>query len=264
MLPGVDSLNFETGEKRITADLSIVIPAYNESERIGDTLRRILEFFEKRGDSIEIIVVDDGSSDSTLEICTRIKEENSSESGNLLRILVNRGNRGKGYSVRRGVLDANGARILMTDADMSTPIEEIEKLEHWLERGFDVVVGSRAVTGSKVEVPQAWYRSSMGKTFNKLVKLFVLRGIDDTQCGFKLFSSEAAFEAFSRQRLVGFSFDVEVLWLARRLGYRIREVPVRWLNSPNSRVRLFADSAGMFFELLRIKKLHRKHGRSFF
>lgn len=255
-------MSVEPSAKKNKVDLSIIIPAFNENGRISDTIHRILEYFDERDDSIEIIVVDDGSTDNTTEICTSIREEQNA--ADRLRILVNRKNRGKGYSVRRGVLDANGTRILMSDADMSTPVEEIEKLERWIERGFDVAIGSRAASGSKVEVPQAWYRSAMGKVFNRLVKIFVLSGIDDTQCGFKLFTDEAAFESFSRQRLEGFAFDVEVLWLARRLGYRIREVPVRWLNSPGSKVRLFADSAGMFSELLMVKKLHRKHGRSFF
>lgn len=228
--------------------LSVVIPAFNEEGRIGGSIERIASYLGATGCASEIIVVDDGSSDGT----ARAVEAFVRGAGNV-RLLKNVGNRGKGYSVRRGALSASGRFVLMCDADLSTPIEEAEKLLRCLRAGgCDVAIGSRGLPQSDVRVPQSVVRQSMGKVFNVFVRLLVLGGIRDTQCGFKCFTARAARAIFSRQRIKGFCFDVEILLIARRLGCRVREVPVTWINSPASSVRLLREPARMFADLLRI------------
>ena len=160
---------------------------------------------------------------------------------------------GKGFSVKSGVLAAEGQYILFSDADFSTPIEEMEKLVPHFTRGFDVVIGSRAMKNSKIVLKQAWFRQGMGKAFNRLARVLGLADINDTQCGFKCFSGNAAKKIFKLQRLRGFCFDVEVLSIAKRLGYKVREEPVVWVNRADSRVRIVRDSSAMFFDLLRIR-----------
>jgi dolichyl-phosphate beta-glucosyltransferase len=226
-------------------DLSVVIPAYNEAERLPPTLERVLRYLRARGGTYEIVVVDDGSRDRTAERARAAAGED-------LRVLANEGNRGKGYSVRRGMLAAHGARRLMTDADLSTPIEDLERLAARLDQGYDVAIGSRALPDSNVEIRQPWYRENMGRVFNGAVRLLALPGLKDTQCGFKLFTAAAAEAAFSRARLDGFSFDVESLFLARRLGFRIAEVPVTWRNDAASHVGLWSGFRA-FPDLLRIR-----------
>lgn len=227
---------------------SIIIPACNEAARLPPTLERVLDYSRRRGISFEIIVVDDGSRDDTLEraraLAARAPE---------LRILENGVNRGKGFSVRHGMLAARGAVRIFSDADLSTPIEECDALEPWLTRGFGVAIGSRALGRSRVEVHQAWPREHMGKVFNLIVQAVALPGLHDTQCGFKAFTAGAAEEIFRRAEFDGFSFDVELLWLARRLGYRVREVPVRWINSPATKVDALRDSARMFRDVCRLR-----------
>jgi dolichyl-phosphate beta-glucosyltransferase len=210
-------------------DLSVVIPAYNEAERLPRSLERILEYLRSRGGSWEVVVVDDGSRDETAARAMAVGSE-------AVRVLRNETNRGKGYSVRRGMLEAGGALRLMSDADLSTPIEEVERLEKRLAQGCDVVIASRALPESNIEVRQPWYRENMGRLFNLLVQVLLLPGLHDTQCGFKLFTAAAAEAAFSPARLDGFSFDVEALYIARRRGLRIAEVPVTWRNDAATRV----------------------------
>ena len=210
--------------------LSVVIPAFNEADRLPPTLERVLGHLRGFAGGCEVIVVDDGSRDATVE--------RARAAG--VTVLCNEVNRGKGYSVRRGMLAARGERRLMTDADLSTPIEDLSRLMAKLEEGYDVAIGSRALPDSNVEVRQPWYRENMGRVFNTLVRLLAVPGLKDTQCGFKLFSAPAAQAAFSRARLDGFSFDVEALFLARRLGFRIAEVPVTWRNDIASRVGLWS------------------------
>jgi dolichyl-phosphate beta-glucosyltransferase len=226
--------------------LSVVIPAYNEALRLPPTLARVDEHLSARGVAHEILVVDDGSSDATAEIARA--------AGASVRVLRHEPNRGKGYAVRRGMLAATGARRLMTDADLSTPIEELARLEAELDRGFDVAIGSRAVAGARIEVRQPAYREAMGRLFNRLVQVLLLPGIADTQCGFKLFTAPAAAASFEACRLDGFSFDVEALYLARRRGLRIAEVPIVWRNDAATRVGLGGGSAA-FLDLLRIRLL---------
>ncbi|MBZ0273911.1 glycosyltransferase family 2 protein [bacterium] len=227
--------------------LSVVIPAYNEESRLPATLARLREYFASDGD-VEVIVVDDGSADDTRKIAGDIAKDWPA-----LRVVANDRNRGKGYTVRHGVQEAAGDVVLFYDADSSTPIEEYEKLRPHLEAGADVAIGSRSLPGSDVRVHQPWYRETMGRMFNLFVRLVAVRGIVDTQCGFKAFRLPAARAVFARQKLSGFSFDVELLFIARRLGYSIKEVPIVWINSPASRVHPVWDSLRMFLELLKIR-----------
>lgn len=232
---------------RPLTEVSVVIPAYNEEVRLGATLDRILEYARTAGLDCEILVVDDGSRDGTAALA-----ESFADRG--VRLLRNPGNRGKGYSVRHGMLEAAKALVLFSDADLSTPIEELEKLAAPVLAGeADGAIGSRAVGGSNVEVSQPFYRVAMGKIFNRCVRLIAVGGFADTQCGFKLFTRESARAVFGRQLFEGFSFDVEILYIARVLGYRMAEVPVRWINSPDSRVSAVRDSLRMFADLFRIR-----------
>ncbi len=229
--------------------LSIVIPAYNEEKRIGFTLFLIKDYLESRKIEAEVILVDDGSQDRTAEVAREVMADYPRFQ--LIQLPVNRG---KGAAVRTGMLEASGELILFTDADLSTPIEEIEKLLPLAREGYEVVIGSRALPGSEIKKRQGWLRERMGKFFNLLVRLLVLRGFRDTQCGFKLFRREAARNVFSRLHTDGFAFDVEALVLALSAGYRVAEVPVVWINHPESRVRLFRSSLKMFCELLKIRQ----------
>jgi dolichyl-phosphate beta-glucosyltransferase len=223
----------------LTPELSVVIPAFNEAERLPRTLNRVRQYLEVRGRPYEIVVVDDGSKDATAAL--------AEDAG--ARVVSNGNNRGKGFSVRRGMLLAAGARRLMSDADLSTPIEELEPLMARMQEGYDVVIGSRALAGSRVEVHQPWLRELAGRGFNLLVRALVLPGLHDTQCGFKLFTAAAAQAAFGAARLDGFCFDVEALAIARLRGMRVAEVPVVWRNDAATRVsglrgaQAFADLA---------------------
>jgi len=222
--------------------LSVVIPAFNEAERLPRTLGRLADYLRAFGRAHEILVVDDGSSDATAE---RARAAGAT-------VLRNDKNRGKGHAVRRGMLEARGQRRLMTDADLSTPIEELKRFLETMDRGFDVVIGSRALPGANIEVHQPWFRENMGRLYNLFVRALAVPGLRDTQCGFKLWTAAAARDAFAPARLDGFSFDVEALYLARKRGYRIAEVPVTWRNDAATRVGLGTGSAA-FPDLLRIR-----------
>lgn len=224
--------------------LSVVIPAYNEEKRLPGTLAAILLFLRARGRAFEIVVVDDGSTDQTVAI--------AEQAGPEVRVLKNPGNRGKGYSVRNGMLSAQGEWRLMCDADLSTPIEELSALEEALQGGAQIAIASRAVQGAQLEKRQSIMRESSGRFFNLLVRWLHLRGIKDTQCGFKLFTAGAAEAAFRESRLDGFAFDVEALVLARRKGFAIKEVPVRWRNDEQSRVS-FGRGLAAFVDLFRLR-----------
>jgi dolichyl-phosphate beta-glucosyltransferase len=228
--------------------LSIVIPAYNEEAFIKNTLDRVGEYLNGRYPSYEIIVVCDGCKDNTAEVAKEAAKDNLK-----IRVLDRKTNMGKGFSVRQGCLEAKGDYVIFTDADLSTPIDEIEKLLKSLEEGYDIAIGSRALKESDIQIRQAWYREIMGKIFNLLVQTFAIKGIRDTQCGFKGFKKEVARKIFQRQTINGFGFDVEVIYIARVLGYNIKEVPVRWLNRAASKVNPLTHSFQMLTDLIRIR-----------
>jgi dolichyl-phosphate beta-glucosyltransferase len=232
----------------VRPELSIVIPAFNEEARIPASLEALAAWLSGRTEplTVEVVVVDDGSSDRTAVLA----EETGRRLRLNLRALVHERNRGKGAAVRTGVLAAEGRLVLVSDADFSTPISEWEKLA---AAGAPVAIGSRAVDESLVKERQPFYRVLVGKLFNQLVRILAMPGIRDTQCGFKLFSREAAREIFSRATVDRFAYDVEALLLARKLGYAIAEVPVLWFNSPDSRVTLLAG-AQAYLDLLRIRR----------
>lgn len=232
--------------------LSIVVPAYNEAERIGVTLKRMLAYFDSQCYPYEILVVSDGSNDGTMDVVTPIAARRSQ-----VRLLSYAGNRGKGYAVRYGILRAQGERILFSDADLATPIEEIEKLSDRLDDGYDIAIGSRDVAGSQLIKRQSLLREFGGKTFNKIVQALAVPGIHDTQCGFKLFTRAAALSIFRVARVDHFAFDVEALYLAMRVfGYRIAEVPVRWQHVEGSKVRFARDAYRMAKTVFRIRFTH--------
>jgi dolichyl-phosphate beta-glucosyltransferase len=233
--------------------LSIVIPAYNEENRLPQTLRQVLDWLARGGFSFyEVIVVDDGSRDGTAEVVEQFAKAPAA-----VRLLRNPGNRGKGYAVRHGMLEAKGEWILYTDADLSTPIEEIEKLcRAASEQGAPIAIGSRAVDRSLVEVHQPALRELSGRFFNLVMRAVTGLPFKDTQCGFKLYRADAARQTFPRQKQDGFSFDVEDLLIAQKLGLRAVEVPVRWANVEGTKVGL---SQGMksFLDLAQIRMDHR-------
>ncbi len=228
--------------------LSVVIPAFEEEARIGPTLARVRTYLDGQPYRSEVLVVVDGGTDATLAQAERLGADWPA-----LRVLDNGRNRGKGFSVRRGMLEAEGRYRLFSDADLSTPIEEIERLIAAMDGGAQVAIGSRALAASDVRVRQAWWRQSMGRAFNRVVRLTTVAGFGDTQCGFKCFRAEAAREVFARQHLERFAFDVELLWIATRLGYEIVEVPVVWVNDPASRVHPVSDSLRMLLDLARVR-----------
>jgi dolichyl-phosphate beta-glucosyltransferase len=228
-------------------ELSIVIPAYNEQERLEPTIRSYLAYCRGRGRSVEAIVVDDGSLDGTSRLVERLAGEYSE-----LRLIRLAENCGKGYAVRSGIVNARGRLVLFADADGSTPIAELERLEAAIHAGADIAIGSRALRSETVRVTSRLYRRIVGRVFHLLVRLAGVRGIADTQCGFKLFRGPVAQALFSRMRMTGFSFDVELLIMARVYGHPVAEVAVNWQHQPGSRVNLVTDSAAMAWDVLRI------------
>jgi dolichyl-phosphate beta-glucosyltransferase len=228
--------------------LSVVVPAYNEEQRLGGTLERMCQYLSAQERPWELLVVDDGSKDGTAALVKRTSEKYPE-----VRLLVNERNRGKGYTVRRGMLAATGDAVLFSDADLSSPIEEVEKLIPMLEHGHDVVIGSRDIIGSKIEVPQPLHRRVMGYTFMVLRDWIAVSGFRDTQCGFKLFRKAAADQVFSQSRVDGICFDVEILAIATSLGHRMCEIPVVWRNDERSTVNPIGDPLKMFLDLFRIR-----------
>lgn len=227
-------------------NVSLVIPAYNETGRILPSIARIAEYLREKGEPWEVIVVDDGSRDGTGSSVRDAAKAN----GMPIRVIEFPENRGKGAAVRAGVLESRGDWVLITDADLSTPIGEWEKLR---DSGARVAIGSRALDESLIRRKQPWYRRTMGKTFNRFVQLLSVRGIRDTQCGFKWIEGSLARELFARARIDRFAFDVEILSMCRDLGVEIAEVPVVWVNSPQSKVSVVSDSLRMLRDLVRIR-----------
>lgn len=228
--------------------LSVVIPVFNEAARILPTLERIFTYVGAHYPDYEVLLVDDGSTDDTAGLVQRQFGHQPQ-----LQIVSYTPNHGKGYAVRSGGLRATGDVVLMTDADLSTPIEEIEKMLPLLDRGYDLVIGSRALAGSDIRKRQPVYREGGGKLFNLLVRLVVLPTFHDTQCGFKLFRREPLLPVLHQLQIEGFAFDVEIIALAVGRGLQVAEVPVVWINSPTSRVRLRA-ALRAFADLMLIRK----------
>ncbi len=233
---------------RASRSLSVVIPAFDEEHRIGRSLETIHAYLLRQGYEAEILVVDDGSRDRTRDVVLDL-----ARSLTLVRLLGYAGNRGKGFAVRTGVLAASREAVLFSDADLSTPISELDRLWPHYDAGRDVVIASRSVSRSRIVEHQPFYRENMGRMFNALVSMFVVRGFRDTQCGFKLFRRETAARLFSQLLTDGFAFDVEILLRARKLGLKVAEVGVEWHNSAPSKVRAVQDSARMLLELLRVR-----------
>lgn len=212
--------------------LSVIIPAYNEAERIPLTLIDIDKHLSKRDYSYEILVINDGSKDRTAEVVRKMAAGGIKN----LKLVDNQVNRGKGAVVRQGLLVAKGAYRLFTDADNSTSIDQFDRMLPYFKEGHEVVIGSRAIKGAKLDPPQPLYRSIPGKLGNLVIQLLLLPGIWDTQCGFKAFTAEAAERIFPHVRITGWGFDVEALALAKKFGSRIKEIPVHWVNDLRSHV----------------------------
>ena len=217
-------------------ELSLIIPAFNEAQRIGSTLRRAHRFLAARPTSFEIIVVDDGSTDHTVALVTALASELPGLPG--LRVLRSPANRGKGHAVRRGMLAATGQIRVFSDADGSTPIDELDPLLRALAAGADIAIGSRYLAASRVTRPQPWFRRVWSRLVNRVVQRMLLPGVLDTHCGFKAFTAAAAGHTFAACTVDGWSFDLEVLARARAHGLRIQEVAVRWENDERSKARL--------------------------
>jgi len=233
--------------------LSVVIPAFNEQSRLPQTLLEAQCWLDKLlpGDH-EILVVDDGSTDRT---CAEVALLQSRIS--VLQLLQLEQNTGKGGAVRKGMLAAQGDIVLYMDADHSTHISETSKAIDAIDKGADVVIASRRHPLSQISQHQSWLRENMGRSFHSLMYAVVGLEFQDTQCGFKVFTHESTQKLFSRQQLDGFSFDVELLYIAKKLGLTIREIPIRWVNEPNSRVHMIIDPIRMFHDITRIRSLHR-------
>ena len=225
-------------------ELSVIIPAYNEEQRISNTLKESIAFLKTQGYESEIIVVDDGSTDNT--------RQKVMEFSPYARLTPVRKNKGKGYSVKEGMLFATKKWRVFMDADNSTSIKEISNFFRHLD-GNDILIGSRNLPDSVIAIKQPFLRSTLGKIFPLFVRLFAVRGIKDTQCGFKLFSEHAAKKIFPLTRLNRWGFDVEILFLARKKGFQIKEMPITWKNDGQSKVSPLKDSLDMFFDLLRIR-----------
>jgi glycosyltransferase involved in cell wall biosynthesis len=227
---------------------SIVIPAYNESARLGASLERVLAYVHSEGWDAEVIVVNDGSRDNTAQIVQEFAAKDPT-----VKLLDNPGNRGKGYSVRSGMLHAQGRIILFSDADLSAPIEEAPKLLRALEAGADIAIGSRWLRAETQTQRQPLHRQLFGRIFNLLLRMSLGLQFADTQCGFKAFKRAAAQAIFPLQKIERWGFDPEILFLARKMGFRVDEVPVAWGHSGGARINPVVDGAKMFQEMLRVR-----------
>jgi dolichyl-phosphate beta-glucosyltransferase len=228
--------------------LSVIIPAYNEQDRLPKTLKEVDKYLKSQKYDYEIIVVNDGSKDRTADVVREAMNEIKN-----IKLIDNKQNRGKGFVTRQGMLEAEGEYRLFTDADNSTPIEQIENLLPFFKDGYDIVIGSRDIKGAKIENPQPLYRRILGELFGIITSIIVgLWGIKDTQCGFKVLSRKAAMDILPRCRIDRFAFDPEILKIGKNLGYKIKEVPIVWINDPNSKVK-FKSMIKMGIDLLKIR-----------
>lgn len=230
-----------------TKDLSIIIPAYNEASRIEDTVIDIQIYLNKKSINAEVIIVNDGSDDNTADVVKKLIQQHSN-----IRLLDSKQNEGKGSAVKRGMLKSSGKICLFTDADNSTRINQIEKLIPFLDKGFDVAIGSRATHDAEILVQQPWQKVFLGKLGNKLIQLLAISNIKDTQCGFKIFTREAAQKIFPNLTINGWAFDIEALVLARRQDLKIQEVGITWEDSSYSHVK-FQDYFQVIRDLFKIK-----------
>ncbi|HEY9680703.1 MAG TPA: dolichyl-phosphate beta-glucosyltransferase [Oculatellaceae cyanobacterium] len=230
------------------SEISVVIPAYNEQKRLPSTLQSVHGYLTSKNYDFEIIIVNDGSSDGTVDTVQEFAKHHEG-----VRLISYTQNQGKGYAVRQGMLAANGDKVLFNDADGSSPIYELEKLSASLQKGFGVAIGSRAKQDASRTVNALAYRKFMGNFFNFIVQSLLLKGIQDSQCGFKMFTHEATQSIFSVAKENGFAFDVEILHVARMRGYKIDEVPINWTNVDGSKVNLVLDSSKMFMDVVKIK-----------
>ena len=236
--------------------LAVIVPAYDEEDRIGPTLERLSEYFSTQPYTWKVVVVSDGSKDRTAAIVTDFASTHPN-----FELIDSQPNRGKGFVVRKGMTEVEAEWLLFSDADLAAPIEEVEKLFPVVEKGVPIAIGSRPLKESDLEVRQPWYREMAGRGFNLMVQLFAVRGIKDTQCGFKLFRQDVSREVFSRCKLDGFGFDFEALMIARDLGYEIAEVPIRWSHQEGSKVNMLRDGLRMLVELVKLR-LAGKKGRT--
>ncbi len=242
-----DRIFYVPGREQYDYDVSVIVPAYNERRRIGRTLEAINEYFSKTPLTRQILVIDDGSDDHMSDVVENLRKDISD-----LRLITYYPNRGKGHAIKTGVEESHGKYVLFMDADNSTPIEEFEKFYPLLTDAH-VVIGSRYISGSTIVVKQPWYRVFIGRWGNKLIQFFLLDGIADTQCGFKAFQHDAAKQIFNRMKVNRFGFDIEILSIARLLNFTVKEIPVSWYNSPESRIRPIKDAFRTFGELIYIK-----------
>jgi dolichyl-phosphate beta-glucosyltransferase len=235
------------------AHLAVIIPAYNEQDRIGPTLERVCEYFQGQNYTWHVTVVSDGSSDETPKIAADFAAENPNVS-----VDHYEPNRGKGYAVQRGMMKADADWILFSDADLAAPIEEIDKLFKRTGEDRPIAIGSRPLKDSNLEIRQPWYREMLGRAFNTAVQILAIRGIKDTQCGFKIFRQAEAQEIFKRCKLDGFGFDFESLMIARDLDIPIEEVPIRWSHQEGSKVILMRDGPRMLRDLIKLRLWGKK------
>jgi dolichyl-phosphate beta-glucosyltransferase len=228
-------------------NISVVIPAYNEEKRIEPSLNLVIEYLRNNFNEYEIIVVDDCSTDNTGKIVSKYAPSN-------VRTIRNEINRGKGYSVKKGILNARYPMVLFSDSDLATPIEELKYFTAYItDHKYDIVIASRNLKNSNIKNRQPAYRQVIGKIFPKLVSLIIMKGFKDTQCGFKLFNSDAGKNISHLQTIDGFSFDVEMLLIAKKMGYKVKEAPVVWIDKEGSTVRTIRDGMRMMVDLVRIK-----------
>jgi dolichyl-phosphate beta-glucosyltransferase len=233
--------------------LSIIIPAHNEESRLPRTLEQIFQFLSQQSYTAEVVVVENGSSDRTLELAQEFARIHQ----NL--IVLHEERRGKGNAVQRGILEAHGEYRFICDADLSMPIEELEKFLPPTLTGFDVAIGSREAPGA-IRYNEPNYRHFGGRAINLLIRMLILPGLNDTQCGFKCFHASTAESLFRQQTLTGWSFDIEILYLARRKKLRVREIPIQWYYDPESKVSAVRDALRMISDIFRIH-LNALHGK---
>ncbi len=234
--------------------ISFVIPAFNEEKRLVNSLKELSEFLKSYPEKTEVLLVDDGSTDSTIKVSEGFKDEISN-----FKIISLEKNRGKGFAVKTGFENANGDIVLFTDADFSTPISETPKLLEKINEGADIAIGSRAINSAVIEKHQSQLRERLGRLANLLIQVLAVRGLKDTQCGFKAFKKTTTKSIFAEQKIYRYAFDIELLFLANRQGLKIAEVPIVWANSPDSKVNPLSDGFKILTDLLKIRIIHSRN-----